>query len=138
MLAGKSTLNRLEHAPTTDNDRYHKIYRDERAIKRLFVNLFLNAHAKPPKRITLDLDATDDPIHGDQEGSFFHGYYKCYCYPPLYGFCGRQLLPSKLRPSNIDASAGAIEEVDLIVQQIRQSWSDEDIWLRGPLRLLSR
>ena len=76
-------------------------------MKRLFVSLFLKAHATAPERIVLDLDATDDPIHGDQEGRFFHGYYKCYCYLPLYIFCGRELLLAKLRPANIDASAGA-------------------------------
>ena len=79
----------------------------------------------------LDLDATDDPVHGGQEGRFFHGYYKCYCYLPLYIFCGRELLVAKLRPSNIDASAGAKEEVAFIVAQIRQSWPNVDIWLRA-------
>src|SRR5208282_625730 len=88
VLAGKSTLNRLEHAPRAEDDRYRKLSVDEEAMKRLFVSLFLQAHAAPPKRIVLDLDATDDPIHGAQEGRFFHGYYKCYCYLPLYVFCG--------------------------------------------------
>jgi len=105
-LAGKSTLNRLEHAPAAALDRYHKIGHDPRAIEDLFVALFLEAHATPPERITLDLDATDDPLHGHQEGRFFHGYYDCYCYLPLYVFCGRHLLAAKLRRSNIDASAG--------------------------------
>jgi hypothetical protein len=131
VLAGKSTLNRLEHAPRTDEDRYRKLSVDGDAMKRLFVSLFLKAHAAPPKRIVLDLDATDDPIHGDQEGRFFHGYYQCYCYLPLYIFCGREMLLAKLRPANIDASAGAKEEVALIVTQIRQSWPDVDIWLRA-------
>ena len=131
VLAGKSTLNRLEHAPRTDEDRYRKLSVDEGAMKRLFVSVFLKAHATPPKRIILDLDATDDPIHGDQEGRFFHGYYKCYCYLPLYVFCGRELLLAKLRPANIDASAGAKEEVAFIVGQIRQNWPDVDIWLRA-------
>ncbi len=83
VLAGKSTLNRLEHAPKTDDDRYRKLSMDEGAMKRLFVSLFLQGQPMLPKRIILDLDATDDPIHGDQEGRFFHGYYKCYCYLPL-------------------------------------------------------
>ena len=131
VLAGKSTLNRLEHAPKTDDDRYRKLSVDEGAMKRLFVSLFLKSHATPPERIILDLDATDDPIHGEQEGRFFHGYYKCYCYLPLYIFCGRDLLLAKLRPANIDASAGAKEEVALIVAQIRKSWPDVDIWLRA-------
>jgi hypothetical protein len=131
VLAGKSTLNRLEHAPRTGEDRYRRLSLDECAMKRLFVSVFLKSHATPPKRIILDLDATDDPIHGDQEGRFFHGYYKCYCYLPLYIFCGRELLLAKLRPSNIDASAGAKEDVAFIVGQIRQSWPDVDIWLRA-------
>src|SRR5918994_4645549 len=106
-LAGKSTLNRLEHAPRRPDDRYHKIGHDPAALANLFVDLFLDAHPRPPKQITLDLDATDDPLHGQQEGRFFHGYYSCYCYLPLYVFCGRHLLAARLRPSNIDASAGA-------------------------------
>ena len=130
-LAGKSTLNRLEHAPRTEDDRYRKLSLDEEAMKRLFVSLFLKAHATPPERIILDLDATDDPIHGDQEGRYFHGYYKCYCYLPLYIFCGRELLLAKLRPANIDASAGAKEEVAWIVAQIRESWPSVEIWLRA-------
>jgi len=131
VLAGKSTLNRLEHAPKTDDDRYRKLSVDEGAMKKLFVSLFVKAHAAPPKRIILDLDATDDPIHGDQEGRFFHGYYKCYCYLPLYIFCGRELLLAKLRPANIDASAGAKEEIAFIVAQIRESWPNVEIWLRA-------
>jgi hypothetical protein len=130
-LAGKSTLNRLEHAPRAEDDRYRKLSLDEEAMTRLFVSLFLKGQGTPPARIILDLDATDDPIHGDQEGRFFHGYYKCYCYLPLYIFCGRELLLAKLRPSNIDASAGAKEEVAGIIAQIRQSWPDVDIWLRA-------
>jgi len=131
VLAGKSTLNRLEHAPKTDDDRYRKLCMDEGAMKRLFVSLFLKGQPRPPKRIILDLDATDDPIHGDQEGRFFHGYYKCYCYLPLYIFCGRELLLAKLRPANIDASAGAKEEAAFIVAQIRESWPSVEIWLRA-------
>ena len=100
-------------------------------MKRLFVSVFLKSQPTPPKRIILDLDATDDPIHGDQEGRFFHGYYKCYCYLPLYIFCGRHLLLSTLRPANIDASAGAREEIAFIVAQIRESWPNVDIWLRA-------
>ena len=138
VLAGKSTLNRLEHAPRTDEDRYRKLNVDEGAMKRLFVSVFLKSHATPPARIILDLDATDDPIHGDQEGRFFHGYYKCYCYLPLYIFCGRELLLAKLRPANIDASAGAKDEIASIVAQIRQSWPDVDIWLRRNSRLRRR
>ena len=130
-LAGKSTLNRLEHAPASALDRYHKIGHAAAAIEELFVALFLEAHAAPPERITLDLDATDDPLHGHQEGRFFHGYYDCYCYLPLYVFCGRHLLAAKLRRSNIDASAGAVEEVARIVGQIRKSWPRVEILLRA-------
>jgi len=119
-LAGKSTLNRLEHAPRTEDDRYRKLSLDEEAMKRLFVSVFLKGQATPPERIILDLDATDDPIHGEQEGRFFHGYYKCYCYLPLYIFCGRELLLAKLRPANIDASAGSKDEIAWIVAQIRR------------------
>ena len=130
-LAGKSTLNRLEHAPAAALDRYHKIGHDAAAIEELFVALFLEAHAAPPERITLDLDATDDPLHGHQEGRFFHGYYDCYCYLPLYVFCGRHLLAAKLRRSNIDASAGAKDEVARIVGQIRARWPRVKIVLRA-------
>jgi hypothetical protein len=131
-LAGKSTLNRLEHAPGAGKrPRYHKISHDGAAIERLFVELFLDAHAKAPRQIVLDLDATDDPLHGDQEGRFFHGYYDCYCYLPLYVFCGRHLLAAKLRPSNIDGSAGAQDEMARIIQQIRARWPRVKIVLRA-------
>ena len=129
-LAGKSTLNRLEHAPA-EPSRYHKIGHDAAAIEGLFVELFLEAHKTPPEEIVLDLDATDDPLHGDQEGRFFHGYYDCYCYLPLYVFCGRHLLAAKLRRSNIDAAAGAVVEVERIVGQIRARWPRVKILLRA-------
>jgi hypothetical protein len=129
-LAGKSTLNRLEHAPLTPS-RYHKIGHDAAAIEGLFVDLFLAAHATPPQELVLDLDATDDPLHGHQEGRFFHGYYDCHCYLPLYVFCGRHLLAAKLRRSNIDASAGALDEVERIVGQIRARWPRVRIVLRA-------
>ena len=129
-LAGKSTLNRLEHAPS-EPTRYHKIGHDGAAIERLFVELFLETYKAPPKEIVLDLDATDDPLHGHQEGRFFHGYYDCYCYLPLYVFCGQHLLAAKLRRSNIDASAGAIEEVARAIGQIRARWPRVQILLRA-------
>jgi hypothetical protein len=129
-LAGKSTLNRLAHAPSGPS-RYHKIRHDSVAIEGLFVDLFLEGHKTPPERITLDLDATDDPLHGHQEGRFFHGYYDGYCYLPLYVFCGRHLLAAKLRRSNIDASAGALTEVERIVGQIRKRWPKVEILLRA-------
>ena len=129
-MAGKSTLNRLERSREIAT-RYHKISHDPAAIEALFVDLFLEAHAKAPKEIVLDLDATDDPLHGHQEGRFFHGYYDCYCYLPLYVFCGRHLLAAKLRPSNIDGSAGAKEEIARIVAQIRARWPRTRILLRA-------
>jgi hypothetical protein len=130
-LAGKSTLNRLEQSPASGDPRYHKVAHDPTALANLFVDLFVEAHDRPPRRIILDLDATDDPVHGHQEGRFFHGYYGCYCYLPLYVFCGRHLLAAKLRPSNIDASAGAVEEVARIVASIRRRWSKVKILLRA-------
>jgi Transposase DDE domain group 1 len=129
-VAGKSTLNRLELSRETAT-RYHKISHDGAAIETLFVRLFLEAHRRPPKQIIIDLDATDDPLHGHQEGRFFHGYYDAYCYLPLYVFCGRHLLASKLRPSNIDASAGAIEEIARIIERIRARWPFVRILLRA-------
>jgi len=136
-VTGKSTLNRLELS-RPEPTRYHKISRHGSQIEVLFVDLFLESHARPPAQIILDLDATDDPIHGEQEGRFFHGYYECYCYLPLYVFCGDQLLLSKLRPANIDASAGAIEEVARMVAQIRQRWPKVRILLRADSVLPAR
>ena len=130
-LAGKSTLNRLEHAPGGAPTRYHTIGHDAAMIERLFVALFLDAHATPPGEIVLDLDATDDPLHGAQEGRFFHGYYGCYCYLPLYVFCGDHLLVAKLRRSDGDASAGVVVEVERIVAQIRARWPQVQIILRA-------
>jgi hypothetical protein len=129
-LAGKSTLNRLELSRLQPT-RYHKIAYDEAAIEALPVTLFLEAHARPPNQIILDLDATDDPLHGHQEGRFFHGYYDCYCYLPLYVFCGRHLLLAKLRPSDIDAAAGSVEAIERIVRQIRARWPYVRILLRA-------
>lgn len=131
-LAGKSTLNRLELGSAAFSiDPYKRIGRDEEAIDRLLVDHFLQAHDKPPSQIILDADATDDPLHGNQEGRFFHGYYGQYCYLPLYIFCGEFLLCARLRPSNIDASAGVIDELKRIVAQIREKWPKVKIVLRG-------
>jgi hypothetical protein len=129
-LAGKSTLNRLELSQA-EPTRYHKISHDAAAIEGLFVDLFLDAHTARPPQITLDLDATDDPLHGHQEERFFHGYYDSYCYLPLYVFCGRHLLAAKLRPANIDASAGSVEEMARIVTRIRARWPQVRILLRA-------
>jgi hypothetical protein len=97
----------------------------------LFVDVFLAAHPQAPPQIILDLDATDDPLHGSQEGRFFHGYYGHYCYLPLYIFCGEFLLGARLRPSNIDASAGSVEELQRIVKQIRAVWPEVRILVRA-------
>jgi hypothetical protein len=132
-LAGRNTLNRLELTPrgADHKSRYKKIVADSRQIESLFVDLFLQLHAEPPKRIVLDLDATDDPVHGDQLGKFFHGYYKCYCYLPLYIFCGDHLLCAKLRPADIDGAAGSVKQLARIVEQIRRRWPKVQIVIRG-------
>src|SRR5437016_7327035 len=129
-VAGKSTLNRLELS-RLEPTRYHKISHNPIAIKRLMVDLFLEAHERPPREVTLDLDATDDPVHGEQEGRFFHGYYDCYCYLPLYVFCGRHLLDAKLRRASLDAADGAVEAVARIVAQIRCRWPKVRILVRA-------
>jgi len=132
-LAGKSTLNRLELTPrrADESSRYKKIAANAGQIESLFVDVFLQLHPTPPKRIVLDLDATDDPVHGDQLGKFFHGYYKSYCFLPLYIFCGDHLLCAKLRPANIDGAAGSVKQLDRIVKQIRTKWPEVQIVIRG-------
>jgi len=140
-LAGKSTLNRLElTAPDYDGSPLRKdsnqpetkkIVVDPESIDALLVDLFLEAHAQAPDRIILDLDATDDVLYGHQEGRFFHGYYRDYCYLPLYVFCGEHLLGARLRSSNIDASADSVEELEPVVARLRQRWPAVKIQLRG-------
>ena len=132
-LAGKSTLNRLELTPSDAGagSRYKKITIDEEAVDRMLLNVFIQRHRKAPKRIVLDLDATDDPIHGQQEGRFFHGYYNNYCYLPLYNFAGDDLLCARLRQSNIDASAGTVEELERIVTHLRAKWPSVKIVIRA-------
>lgn len=133
-MAGKSTLNRLELTPaepTVAELRYKKIVMKREEIDRLLVDVFLESHAEPPEQIVLDVDATDDPLYGKQEGRFFHGYYMNYCYLPLYIFCGEFLLCARLRPSNIDASEGTVEELERIVGQIRSRWPAVKIIIRG-------
>jgi hypothetical protein len=129
-LAGKSTLNRLELSQA-DATRYHKIVYSPEQIDRLLVDLFLESHATRPRRIVLDLDATDIPLHGHQERRFFHGYYDSYCYLPLYIFAGDQLLCARLRPADQDGAAGAVEEVERIVAQVRQRWPRVQIVVRA-------
>jgi len=134
-VAGKSTLSRLEHAPEEGPvdapARYHKIGHDGAAIERVFVDIALAATREPPKTMVIDLDATDSPLYGQQEERFFHGYYDCYCYLPLFVFWGRHLLAAKLRPANVDAAAGSVEEVARIVAQIRAQWPNVRIVIRA-------
>ncbi len=132
-LAGKSTLNRLELTPVgaDHNSRYKKIVVHRQDVDRFFVDAFIQSYDRPPECIVLDLDATDDPVHGDQLGKFFHGYYGHYCYLPLYIFCGDHLLCARLRPADIDGAAGSVKELDRIVTQIRQAWPQVQIIVRG-------
>jgi hypothetical protein len=132
-LAGKSTLNRLELTPSdaTAAARYKKIVADPDAIDRLFVDVFRQAHATPPTHLVLDLDATDDPLHGHQEGRFFHGYYGEYCYLPLYIFCGEHLLCARLRTADHGEAHGALDELIRIITQIGAAWPHVRILVRG-------
>jgi hypothetical protein len=132
-LAGKSTLNRLELTPldADSSHRYKKIVADPAAMDALLVDLFLEAHDTPPKEIILDVDATDDPLHGHQEGRFFHGYYRSYCYLPLYIFCGEHLLCARLRTADQDGAAGTVAELARMVARIRLSWPRTRIMVRG-------
>ena len=132
-LASASALNRLELSrwDEAESDRYRRIAADRGKLDGLLTELFLEAHSEAPEEIWLDVDATDDPVHGAQEGRFFHGYYKSYCYLPLYVFCGEHVLASRLRTSDIDASAGTVEELAPIVARIRAAWPDTRIILRG-------
>jgi len=132
-LAGKSTLNRLELTPVraSSKSRYKKITINKQMVDIFFTNVFLQSYDKPPSRIMLDLDATDDSVYGHQLGRFFHGYYKNYCFLPLYIFCGDHLLCSRLRPADIDASAGSVKELERIVSQIRSKWPDVQIIIRA-------
>jgi len=132
-LAGKSTLNRLELTPedADSRSRYKKIVMNQDAIDNFFVDAFIASYSESPVQIILDADATDDLLHGNQEGRFFHGYYMSYCYLPLYIFCGDELLCARLRPSNIDAAAGTVEELERIVTRVRAAWPDVEIVIRG-------
>jgi hypothetical protein len=132
-LAGKSTLNRLEltQQDATAASRYKKIVAHPDAMDELLVDLFLEAYETAPAEIILDVDATDDPLHGHQEGRFFHGYYRHYCYLPLYIFCGEQLLCARLRPADQDGAAGTKEEVERIIGRIRLQWPQTRIIIRG-------
>jgi len=131
--AGKSTLNRLELTPARASvqSRYKKITLDRHAVNDLFADVFIESFRQAPERIVLDLDATDDPLHGAQSGRFYHGYYRNYCYLPLYIFCGEHLLCARLRPSNIDESAGSVRELQRIVGRLRRAWPTVQIVIRA-------
>lgn len=131
-LAGKSTLNRLELTPEgSGQDRYKKISYDREAVDRFLINVFIQSYRTAPERIVLDLDTTDDAIHGKQEGRFFHGYYGSYCYLPLYVFCEDHLLCARLREANSGPAEGTVEELARMVAQIRESWPSVEIWIRA-------
>ena len=135
ILAEKSTINRLEYCPETildqESSRYHKIEHYPEKIKKTFIDFFLDSYEKPPQSIILDLDVTDDEVHGNQEGAFFNKYYNSVCYAPLYIFCGHHLLVAKLRASNVDPAAGALEELQRIIPLIREKWKDTHILVRA-------
>ncbi len=135
ILAGKSTINRLEYCPETIIDqslsRYHRIEHSPEKIETAFIEIFLSSYQKPPQNIVLDLDVTDDEVHGNQEGAFFNKYYHSVCYAPLYIFCGHHLLAAKLRASNVDPAAGALEELQRIIPLIREKWKETHILVRA-------
>jgi len=132
-LAGKSTLNRLELTPfdADEASRYKKVVARPEAMDDLVVDLFLEAYDTAPEEVILDVDATDDPLHGHQEGRFFHGYYRSYCYLPLYIFCGEHLLCARLRKADQDGAAGTVDELARIIERIRLSWPQTRIIVRG-------
>jgi len=132
-LAGKSTLNRLELSPE-DADasrRYKKIVLDFEALECLFVEVFLEAYAQPPEEIVLDFDPTNDPLYGRQEGRYFDGYYKEYCYLPLYVFCGDDLLVAALGTADIDPAKGAVPVLQWLIPKIRSHWPEVKIIVRA-------
>lgn len=130
VLASKSTLNRIELS-TEQADSYKKVSYQQERIDQLLVQVFVESQASAPEEIVLDLDVTDLALHGHQEGRFFHGYYDSYCYLPLYVFCGEHLLCSRLRTADQDAAAGAREEIERMVGQLRQAWPQVRIILRA-------
>ena len=132
-LAGSSTLNRLELGTPleADEDRYKKVVASTEQIDDLLVDLFLDMHETLPERIVLDVDATDDQLHGQQEGRFYHGYYRHYCYLPLYITCGEHVLCARLRTAQAEAAEGTVAELERIVRRIRQRWPQAAIVVRG-------
>jgi Transposase DDE domain group 1 len=132
-IAGKSTLNRLELTAEGANEksRYKKIAAEVEKIDELMVDLYIQSHWTAPEEVVLDVDATDDPLHGHQEGRFFHGYYAEYCYLPLYIFSGEHLLCARLRQANEDPASGVVQELQRIVAKIREAWPEVRIIVRG-------
>jgi hypothetical protein len=132
-LAGKSTLNRLETGVVDGGpeDRHKKIVCDLAAVEALLIEYWLEMRDEAPSTIVLDLDATDIPLHGDQEEKFYHGYYGHYCYLPLYAFSGEWLLSSLLRFAGQDASADALRPLRMLVDRIQTKWPEARIILRA-------
>ena len=134
-LAGKSTINRLEYCSETvlnqAESRYHRIEHQPQEIEKTFGEIFLNSYKKPPRQIVVDLDVTDDQVHGNQEGAFFNKYYRGVCYAPLYIFCGQHLLVAKLRSSNVEPAAAALEELQRVIGLIREKWPTTHILVRA-------
>ena len=132
-LAGSSTLNRLElgRPEQAAGDRYKRIVADPQQLDRLLVELFMDQQRTVPEQLVLDIDATDDPLHGQQEGRYFHGYYDCYCFLPLYVTCGPHVLSGQLRRANVEPAEGAVAELTRIVKQIRQRWPQVALIVRG-------
>lgn len=129
--AGRWTGLELGSPEGAASDRYKRISLDPEQVDHMLIEVFLESQAQTPEEIVLDLDATDDPLHGSQEGRFFHDYYRCYCYLPLYIFCGEHLLCARLRRSNRDGAAGSVEELQRIVLRIREAWPETRILIRG-------
>lgn len=132
-MAGKSTLNRLELGifGEAQDDRYHRIEWDADALRGMFVDAFVASFLRPPEQIILDFDATDGPVHGEQEGRFFNAFYDGYCFLPLYVFAGEHLLAANLRSADIDAASGSTPTLAFLVNKIRESWPDTRIIVRA-------
>ena len=132
-LASASTLNRLELGESEEaaHHRYKRFVSRPEALEVLLVEMFVESQPRAPREVWLDPDATDDLLHGRQEGRFFRGYYGGYRYLPPYIFCGEHLLCARLRPSDRDGLAGSIEELERIVGQLRRRWPKTRIHVRG-------
>ena len=132
-LAGLSTLNRIELTPSALNDKRPdlKIVHHPEKIQKFFVDTALSLHKTEPKEMILDIDSTDDKIHGKQEGRFYHGYYRSYCFLPLYIFWDEQLLSATLKPANSSSTEDIITEISRVVGHIRERWKKVRIIIRG-------